>query len=235
MHTHLFFDLIAWTVGLGAGLFAQNLRKKAEAPFSKIKLPLSYYAIAAIGAVWGAFFFGSLNIYLTGEELSVGRSVVGAIAGGILCVETYKLATGIAGSTGGGFVAALAVGITIGRLGCFASGIEDFTYGTPTNVPWGIDFGDGLYRHPVQLYESIIMGSFAVVFFWSLVRRHIWAVNSSFYWFVLIYAGQRFLWEFLKPYPTVLGPLNVFHLVTSALIIYGSVMLMNGGERHGYN
>ncbi len=235
MHTHLFFDLIAWAISIGAGLLAHHFRQKAEAPFSKVKLPLSYYAIAVSGAVWGAFVFGSLNIYLTGDDLRLGRSIVGAIAGAIICVEVYKFATGIAGSTGGGFVAALAVGITIGRLGCFTSGLEDFTYGTPTNLPWGVNFGDGLYRHPVQLYEAIIMGSFAIVFFRSLVRRHIWATNHSFYWFVLIYAGQRFLWEFLKPYPTVWGPFNIFHLVTAALIIYGSVMLMNRGQRHGDN
>jgi hypothetical protein len=38
---------------------------------------------------------------------------------------------------------------------------------------------------------------------------------------IIFYACQRFLWEFLKPYPAVLGPLNVFHLLMLGLLIYG--------------
>ena len=40
---------------------------------------------------------------------------------------------------------------------------------------------------------------------------------------IIVYAGQRFAWEFLKPYPTVIGPLNVFHLLMMGLIAYGIV------------
>jgi phosphatidylglycerol---prolipoprotein diacylglyceryl transferase len=49
----------------------------------------------------------------------------------------------------------LAAAIAVGRLGCFFSGIEDRTYGTPTDLPWGYDFGDGILRHPVELYEAV--------------------------------------------------------------------------------
>ena len=34
------------------------------------------------------------------------------------------------------------------------------TYGTPTALPWGVDFGDGVPRHPVQLYEAATMAAF---------------------------------------------------------------------------
>jgi len=48
-----------------------------------------------------------------------------------------------------------AVGVAVGRIGLlFSQGIDDFTYGTPTALPWAHDFGDGVPRHPVQLYES---------------------------------------------------------------------------------
>jgi prolipoprotein diacylglyceryltransferase len=56
----------------------------------------------------------------------------------------------------------LAIGIAVGRLGCFFAGLDDFTYGTPTTLPWGHDFGDGIARHPVQLYESAAMAAFAI-------------------------------------------------------------------------
>jgi len=38
----------------------------------------------------------------------------------------------------------LAIGVAIGRIGCYLAGLDDFTYGTPTALPWGHDFGDGV-------------------------------------------------------------------------------------------
>jgi len=37
----------------------------------------------------------------------------------------------------------LAVGIAVGRIGCFLTGLDDHTYGLPTTLPWAVDFGDG--------------------------------------------------------------------------------------------
>ena len=50
-------------------------------------------------------------------------------------------------------------------------------------------------------------------------------MRNGFYALVLFYAGQRFLWEFLKPYATVAGPFNLFHLVCAGLAIYALVMI----------
>ena len=44
--------------------------------------------------------------------------------------------------------------------------------------------------------------------------------RTGFYWFVAVYAVQRFAWEFLKPYAAVVGPLNLFHLLSLALVAY---------------
>lgn len=35
------------------------------------------------------------------------------------------------------------------------------------------------------------------------------------------YGAQRFCWEFLKPYPELIGPFNLFHLLSLGLIAYG--------------
>ncbi len=57
--------------------------------------------------------------------------------------------------------------------------------------------------------------------FVGLVRRGNAAVlRTGFYLFVGVYAAQRFAWEFLKPYGAVLGPLNLFHLLSLALVAY---------------
>ncbi|HTS93019.1 MAG TPA: prolipoprotein diacylglyceryl transferase family protein [Stellaceae bacterium] len=178
-----------------------------------------YLPIASLGATAGAYLFGSLNLWLSGVD-GLGRSIEGALAGAILAIEGLKAATGMRGSTGLRFAAPLAAAIVVGRIGCFLAGLEDMTYGTPTSLPWAVDFGDGIPRHPVQLYESASMALFLVALLLLLRRRHPLALYAGFYLFVGFYAAQRFLWEFLKPYGTVLGPLNLFHLLSLALLGY---------------
>lgn len=82
-----------------------------------------------------------------------GKTIVGGLIGGLLTVELIKRYIGLRTSTGDLYVIPLAAGIAIGRIGCFLTGLSDNTYGTPTSLPWGIDFGDGVRRHPTQLYE----------------------------------------------------------------------------------
>lgn len=181
-----------------------------------------YIAVGAGGATIGAYFVGSLNLWLTGIA-GIARSIEGAIAGGIVGIEMLKRSAGIRGSTGLRFVAPLAAAIAVGRIGCFLAGLDDMTYGTATTLSWGVDFGDGVRRHPVQLYESLTMAAFLAVFALLLWRRSPAARLTGFYLFVGVYAAQRFAWEFLKPYGTVVGPFNVFHLLSLALIAYAVV------------
>jgi hypothetical protein len=37
---------------------------------------------------------------------------------------------------------------------------------------------------------------------------------------------QRFVWEFLKPYAALIGPLTLFHLLSLAILFYAAVMLV---------
>lgn len=48
-------------------------------------------------------------------------------------------------------------GIAIGRIGCFLSGTNDGTHGIPSGLIWAVDFGDGIRRHPVQIYEILFL------------------------------------------------------------------------------
>jgi prolipoprotein diacylglyceryltransferase len=191
----------------------------------KIETAGPAYALALVaGAAAGGFGAGTLNLWLSGEG-GVGRSILGALAGAILAVELFKAMRGIRGSTGIIFVPAFATSVAVGRWGCFLSGVEDQTHGTPTAMPWGHDFGDGVLRHPVQLYESFVMAGFLALALYLIGRRSPFFMRNGFYLLVLVYAGQRFLWEFLKPYQTLLGPLNLFHFLCVGLMIYSAVML----------
>ena len=190
---------------------------------------IGYAAALLAGAVAGGFGAGTLNLWLSGAP-GIGRSVVGALAGAILAIEVFKRWRGITGSTGLIFVPAFATSVVVGRWGCFLSGIEDNTHGTPTSLPWGHDFGDGAMRHPVQLYESFTMLAFLVVALVLIGRRNSFFMRNGFYLLVLVYAGQRFIWEFLKPYGAAIGPFNLFHLICAGLMIYAVVMMRGQGK-----
>jgi prolipoprotein diacylglyceryltransferase len=183
------------------------------------------YAFALVaGAALGGFGAGTLNLWLTGVP-GIGRSIAGALAGAIAAIELFKLARGIRGSTGIIFVPAFATSVMVGRWGCFFSGLDDHTFGTPTTLPWGHDFGDGVLRHPVQLYESFTMAAFLIVALVLIGRRNTVFMRNGFYLLVLTYGAQRFLWEFLKPYGAIFGPFNLFHFICAGLVIYSLGMM----------
>ena len=164
MPTHLFFDLLAYAIGT---LLVWKVFTKDKEAIESENLRYFYYTTLLTGAFLGAFVLGTLNTYysLTASTFILGKSILGAIVGATLFAEIFKKITKIEGSTGAYFVPSLVVGIAIGRVGCFLSGLEDYTYGIETTFWTGYDFGDGLLRHPVQLYESLTM----VLFFGYLL------------------------------------------------------------------
>ncbi|WP_375158021.1 prolipoprotein diacylglyceryl transferase family protein [Bradyrhizobium sp. RDT46] len=217
---HTIFDVLAW---LGAAAAAYGLaRRGLRFPAQSLALP--YIAALVFGAGLGAYLFGSANLWLSGQS-GIARSVEGALAGGIVAIELYKWTAGITLRTGARFALPLAVGIAIGRLGCYFAGLDDFTYGTPTTLPFGHDFGDGVLRHPVQLYESAAMAVFALVYVLAVLNRNAFTITNGFYLALAYYGAQRFLWEFLKPYGTLIGPFTLFHLLSLSILLYAGVML----------
>lgn len=219
---HRAFDAAAWVCGIAAGWGISQWRLKA----ARAALPRdpAFLAVILIGAIAGAYLAGGLSTLASGT-VSLSHSVVGALAGAVVGVELYKAAKGIRGSTGGVFVAAFVVGIVIGRWGCLFAGLADGTYGVPTTLPFGVDLGDGIARHPVQIYESAAMLLFLLAYVVGLAFRAPWAIERGFYFMVIWYGVQRFAWEFLKPYPAMVGPLNLFHLICLGLIGYGCIWL----------
>jgi phosphatidylglycerol---prolipoprotein diacylglyceryl transferase len=227
MIIHTIFDFAAWIAAWAMSVFVARRHYLDAAPRTPIRDP-GYFIALGLGAIAGALLFGSFNMTLAGMW-QIGHSIAGAVAGGIVAVEIFKWRTGIRGSTGGQFVAPLAIGIAVGRLGCFFAGLPDYTYGTATTLPWAVDFGDGVRRHPVQLYESAAMILFLVVYLRGIAHGSQLFLRHGFYLFVGWYALQRFVWEFLKPYPTVIGPFNLFHCVCVILFCYSLFMMR---QRH---
>jgi phosphatidylglycerol---prolipoprotein diacylglyceryl transferase len=126
-----------------------------------------------------------------------GKTVVGALLGGLLGVEWTKSRIGLTQSTGDAFVYPLLAGTAIGRIGCFLTGLSDHTYGIATTLPWGIDFGDGISRHPTQLYEIVFLVALALAI-WLRSRAPYYS-GELFQVYLASYLGFRFLIDFLKP------------------------------------
>ncbi len=219
MLIHLLFDLLAYIVGT---LLAVKVFKTKTQLIKNENLRYAYYTIIIIGAFFGAFIVGSINTYISvkSESLIIGKSVLGAIMGGTIAVEIFKKVMNIKGSTGAYFVPSLAIGIAIGRIGCFLSGLQDYTYGIETTSILGYDFGDGVLRHPVQLYESLTMLLFFFYVLYIYFKNRFYFEKYIFYQFILLYATQRFAWEFLKPYETIFMGLNIFQFFCLGLVLY---------------
>ena len=100
---------------------------------------------------------------------------------GSSAVELWKLAHGVRQSTGGALGLPICIGIIVGRLGCFFAGLPDYTYGVPSSLPWAVDLGDGVGRHPVQLYESLSMAAFLAVYLRARSNNAAWARNHAFH------------------------------------------------------
>jgi phosphatidylglycerol:prolipoprotein diacylglycerol transferase len=220
---HSVFDALAW---VAAALMALWLTRRGDIAFPVSPAQrASYYAALISGSAIGAYLFGTLNMIACGQT-GLARSIEGAIFGAVFGVEAYKRLVGLHARTGARFAAPLAIGVAVGRIGCYYAGIDDFTYGTPTDLPWGHDFGDGIMRHPAPLYESASMAAFLIVYLAAVFRRDRFLIDNGLYLAIGWYAVQRFVWEFFKPYTPIIGPFTVFHLLSIILLIYSAFMLI---------
>ncbi len=233
MIIHSIFDLLAIILAFAANRFFRLQFKLKQPAVLPDKYRYSFLLVLILGMALGSILFGTVNTSLAGIP-ALSKSLLGGIAGAVLFAEIFKKTIHIKGSTGFYFIPGLCVLIVIGRIGCYLAGLPDYTYGIQTSVPWAVDFGDGVLRHPVQLYESFSMLFFLLLIFASYKKHTTFWLNKGFYLFIFFYAGQRFLWEFLKPYPTVTGPLNLFHLLAIAMMLYATFMLWNTPKQYSH-
>ncbi|BAY94588.1 prolipoprotein diacylglyceryl transferase [Tolypothrix sp. PCC 7601] len=199
IHPHILFESLAYAVAFRLLIF--RLRKDAIAPSQRSSVIVG----GMIGALMGAkLLVGVEHIDLIWQNqqqflllLLQGKTVVGALLGGLIGVELTKKIIGIHQSTGDVFVYPLIVGTAIGRIGCFLTGLSDRTYGIATKLPWGIDFGDGIFRHPTQLYEILFLG--LLIIFLQFRSRYQYQNGDLFKFYLISYFSFRFLVDFIKP------------------------------------
>lgn len=201
---HTLFEALAYAVGFRTFLWTR--KRLAPHAFSHD----DHVAWVGVGAIVGAALGAKLAFWIDDPlaafagfpdlaRLLEGKSIVGALLGGLLGVELAKKIAGVRQSTGDAFVLPLTVGMCIGRVGCFLAGLSDHTYGNPTSLPWGVDFGDGQPRHPTQLYEiAFLLAQYALI---HARRLELARPGDRFRAFMIGYLSFRLAVEWIKPLP----------------------------------
>jgi len=125
-----------------------------------------------------------------------GDSIVGALLGGRLALWLADREQG-GRSEADGLVTPVTAALLVLSLGGFFWALRGTGFGSPTSLPWGIDFGDGALRHPVMLYEAACLAGLA----WIGQRSGI-ARREPGDWarlFLTVYCAMTALTGFLKP------------------------------------
>jgi prolipoprotein diacylglyceryltransferase len=221
---HLVFESLGYLVG--SRLFFALRRRTAD--FLGAEQRWTLIAAAAVGALIGskalvwiqhAGSWGAMAAHP--ESFAGGKTIVGGLLGGTLAVEWVKRALGVTRRTGDLFVLPLCAGIAIGRVGCFLAGLTDHTYGLPTALPWGVDFGDGVARHPAQLYEVAALAAIAL---WArrAMRSAALREGDVYRGFLTLYFVFRILLEWLKPNPVLVPGLSGIQIACLAGLFYSA-------------
>ena len=201
---HYLFEWAALATGL---LVYRLLRAKRGEPGVMTPGPFAVMVGGLLGAAVGskaAFWVNNPQLWEShATALSVwlrGQSLVGGLLGGWFGVEIGKRVSGLSRRTGDDYVLPVLSGLVVGRIGCFLAGLHDGTCGVPTQRPWGVDFGDGIPRHPAQLYECLL--ALLALIAWPLWRRPFAAVPGlAFRAWMLAYLLWRVGVDTLKPVP----------------------------------
>ena len=211
INIHLVLEYLAFFLGFRYYVFLRRKSKDIISSSNRLSIILG----AAIGALVGSRLVGFLeNPIIEFSQQNIvqllnTKTIMGGLFGGLLGVEFAKKRIGETQSSGDLFIFPIILGIFIGRIGCFLSGINEFTYGKQTTSIFGMNLGDGLLRHPTSLYELI----FLITLFIGLkrIQNHVPLKNGDlFKWFMVLYFTFRFLIEFLKP--------NVFYVFSLSTI-----------------
>ncbi|MEC9006915.1 MAG: prolipoprotein diacylglyceryl transferase family protein, partial [Candidatus Neomarinimicrobiota bacterium] len=181
---------------------------------------------AAIGGIIGSriyFLLENFEQFLNdpiGMIFSGGGLVfLGGLLGGLLAVTYIIKKNNLKWIAFADIVAPLLIlGYAIGRVGCLLVGDD---YGLPTDLPWGMEFPNGIppstYQifqnrypwvdlsgfspgvlkvHPTQIYETLI-GS-GIFYYLYQKRQSVKVVGSLFFTYLTLAGTERFMIEFLR-------------------------------------
>jgi phosphatidylglycerol:prolipoprotein diacylglycerol transferase len=142
--------------------------------------------------------------------------------------------------TADAFAPGLALGHSIGRLGCFAAGC---CYGKHTDLPWGVTFSNPVANlvvgtplniplHPTQIYEFLVeVGNFLILLWLYKHKKFDGQVIGAY---LFLYGFARYFLEFLRDDPgrgsLFGGAMSGAQFVSIFMVILGGVLWMKRAE-----
>jgi prolipoprotein diacylglyceryltransferase len=218
-----FYYSLSMLLGLGVFILARWWQPRSPALASlswKQRMALTWAALVggAFGAKIGHAVATAGNWLQAATWITDGKTITTGLLGAYLAVELAKLVLHIHVKTGDSYALPLALALAVGRWGCFFNGC---CHGLPTDLSWGVDFGDGVSRHPTQIYESFfhfLMAGLLLVIIWKDVLRH-----QRLKLYLIAYGTYRFLTELIRPEPAWLLGLTFYQWVSLVLIVGLSV------------
>lgn len=239
IHSYGLLLAVAFLAAIQLFLIRGRARGLSEDRLSTLSLWLLVLAIVGgrllfVATHWDDYKGDPLGVFRLWEGgLILYGGYALAIAGGILYVRRAGLSVWRVGDAA---APSMALGIGIGRLGCFFNGC---CYGLPTTLPWGIHFPPESYSsavfpneslHPSQLYMSAA-GFLLFLALLGLDRKR--RFDGWLFWsYIAMDAGLRFLIDFTRYYDgtSLLGRIgglsfNMNQLLSAGLIVISLVML----------
>ena len=205
--THGFFTVLGLLAG--TALVVMEARRRGRADRAMATIVVGALVGAALGTRagnWWLYLTRTVHPTLPGLLVDSGKSVLGGLTGAYLGVLVTKRLIGYRAHTGDVFAPAAALGIAVGRIGCFLT--EQL--GTPTSLPWGFvppasvvhripdcpQCAPGVALHPSFLYEIVFLAGLFAVLLWLRPRVHV--PGELFKIFLASYAVFRFAVEFVR-------------------------------------
>jgi len=181
-----------------------------------------------IAALAGAFI-GAKIVYLGAEgwlhwhdqnrwiELATGKSITGALLGGYAAVEIAKRFLKYPGATGDWFALIVPLSLMLGRVGCILHGC---CLGRVCEPSW-FTMNDvaGVARWPAALVELIfnaLMFGVVLVMRWRKILP-----GQHFHVYLMAYGTFRFLHEFLRATPEIVGPISGYQIASLGIVAVG--------------
>ena len=205
MLPYTFFELMGIVV---AGLVAWQLKM----PKIKSAHKQDVYICGVLGMLLGMKLPVLLSYGLSSDFILHGKSYMGGVLGAFLGINLYKLFTHqIQSSFGGRFVVPLAIAVGFGKIGCYF------------NSCCG-----GHFIIPIQLLESGFQFLMAGILYLFYKRTNRIALLFPIY--LLSYLIMRFVVEFIRTEPRLIGPFTIYHIL--ALIFIPVLIIIIRRRRH---
>lgn len=219
--TYSFFVGLGLLLGIIWFMFTVSIKEKVRGDKA--------YIIVLFALIFGIIgskilvIFENANVLISDISkiktfLYSGKSIVGGLIGGYVGVRIAKklLKTNNI-RVGNKITPAIALGMSIGRIGCFLSGC---CYGIETKLPIGIDFGDGITRIPTQIIESLFCLVLFLYFYHKQKNGKDLMPGILFKELIICYFTFRFFIEFIRDTEKNILFLSVYQIISILGIIY---------------